>query len=178
MTTSIWFAHGMESGPWGRKITALAKVAKEYGLQVESPDYSFTMDPDARVRHLLGLFAARNPGRPDGKLLLAGSSMGGFVAAAASARLQPRGLFLMAPAVDIPGYDADTTPVAGRVDVLHGWDDDVIPAGIVTEWSRRHAANLHLLASGHTLNERLDDVIRLFRLFLDATLNPAEQPAP
>lgn len=169
MSISIWFAHGKESGPWGSKISALAAVARERGLTVESPDYSFTMDPDERVRHLHGL----QP--PQGRdLLLVGSSMGGYVATVASRQLRPRGLFLMAPAVGIPGYDADTTPVAERVDVVHGWNDELISADKVVTWSQQHAANLHLLESGHTLNERLEDVVRLFGLFLDASLSRSE----
>lgn len=164
MTLSIWFAHGKESGPWGRKISALADTARRLGLTVESPDYRFTMDPDERVRHLLSL---EPPGGDE--LLLAGSSMGGYVAAAASGTLRPRGIFLMAPAVDMPGYEADTTPSAERVDVVHGWNDELIPPDRVVAWSRRHAANLHLLQADHSLNERLDDVVRLFNLFLEAS---------
>jgi hypothetical protein len=32
------FSHGKESGPWGRKITAMAALARELGLGVESID--------------------------------------------------------------------------------------------------------------------------------------------
>lgn len=166
MVQHVWFAHGKESGPWGRKITALAELARHRGLTVESPDYSFTMNPDERVDHLLSL----NPPAGD-DLVLVGSSMGGYVTAAASRTLRPAGLFLMAPAVDIPGYDGDTTPVAGRTETVHGWRDALIPPETVVSWSRRHATILHLIDAEHTLNERLDDVVSLFAGFLNALDN-------
>ena len=64
---AVWFAHGLDGVPWGRKITALAAVARQRGLEVESPDYGFTRDPDARVRHLL----SQNPPEGD-ELILVG----------------------------------------------------------------------------------------------------------
>lgn len=162
MIRHVWFAHGKESGPWGRKISALAEQARDRGLNVESPDYGFTMDPDERVRHLLSLQPPVDEG-----LALVGSSMGGYVAAAASVTLQPQGLFLMAPAVDIPGYDGDTTPRAPVVSVVHGWQDEIIPHDIVYRWSARHRVPLALMDAEHGLNSRLDDVGALFENFLD-----------
>ena len=163
---TIYFAHGKESGPWGTKITALAALARKRGLRVESPDYTSSMDPDTRVRQLLAQCDRR------GKcLLLAGSSMGGYVSAVASGTLRPRGLFLMAPAVDIPGYEGDTRPAADIVHVVHGWQDELIPHGHVVGWAQRHRAVLHLIDAEHALNSRLAQVEALFSLFLDAALS-------
>ncbi len=161
MTTTVCFAHGKESGPWGRKITALAEVARARGLQVMSPDYSFTMDPDERVTHLL------QQSLPEGQnLVLAGSSMGGYVSAVASGRLRPRGLFLLAPAVDIPGYAGDTTPAAGLTEVVHGWHDVIIPPLTVVGWAQRHRARLHLVDSEHTLTDHVPWLCLAFDAFL------------
>ncbi|MCC5812626.1 MAG: alpha/beta hydrolase [Ectothiorhodospiraceae bacterium] len=164
-TPTIYFAHGKESGPWGTKISALAELARARGLRVESPDYSFTMDPDERVRHLL-----RTPDLGGNPLLLAGSSMGGYVSAVASRQLSPRGLFLMAPAVDIPGYAQDTSPGAHCVHVVHGWRDELIPPERVCGWAQRHKASLHLIDADHALNARLETMKQLFSLFLDEAL--------
>ncbi|MCP1673245.1 pimeloyl-ACP methyl ester carboxylesterase [Natronocella acetinitrilica] len=161
MTGTIYFAHGKESGPWGRKITALAAVARDRGWQVESPDYQFSHDPDERVAHLLSL----DPGG-SGPLVLVGSSMGGYVSAVASASLKPAGLWLMAPAFGIPGYEADTTPHAGLVEVIHGWGDELIPYHKAIAWSHRHGARLTLLPDGHTLNQQIPALERLFNGFL------------
>ena len=40
--------------------------------------------------------------------MLVGSSLGGHVSAAAAAALRPRGLFLLAPAFYMPGFEAYT----------------------------------------------------------------------
>ncbi len=89
----VYFAHGKESGPWGIKIIALAKIARKKRFAVESPDYSFTMDPEERVKKLFSL----NP-RAQRDLVLVGSSMGGYISTVASKKLKPSGLFLLAPA--------------------------------------------------------------------------------
>ena len=87
MNKLIYFAHGKESGPWGDKIKALAQIGRNKGWQVESPDYSFTMDPEIRVNKLLSL-------RPEAEeLVLVGSSMGGYVSTVSSAFLKVSGLF-------------------------------------------------------------------------------------
>ena len=99
MQIIIYFAHGKETGPWGTKFQALAKIAQAHGCQVASPDYSATMDPEERVQMLLNL----KP-RAEKKLILIGSSMGGYVSAVASAQLKPQGLFLLAPAFHIERY--------------------------------------------------------------------------
>lgn len=160
-TGLVCFAHGKESGPWGRKITHLAEVAGRRGWRVESPDYSFTQDPDERVAHLLSL--ALGDTTP---LVLAGSSMGGYVSAVVSNHWHPAGLFLMAPALYMPGYEADVAPQAGRVAVVHGWRDDVIPVNNALAYARRYRADCHLLDSGHTLNDQLEMLGVLFGAFL------------
>jgi len=161
----VYFAHGMESGPWGTKITALAKIAKALGCDVESPDYSGERDPDARVRRLLAL----QPQAED-KLILVGSSMGGYVSVAASCTLKPAGLFLLAPALYIPGFDFGGRAAAGMIEVVHGWQDDIVPVDHSIRFAREHQADLHLLVAGHTLTERMDDLTHLFSAFMERVL--------
>ena len=162
MQPTVYFAHGRDSGPWGRKIQVLAELARERGFAVESPDYRFSKDPQARIDHLLSL----DP--PAGReLILVGSSMGGYVSAVASRELKPRGLFLMAPAVYMPGYEPDPQPVAGRMAVVHGWNDEVIPVEHAVRFARAHRAELHLLDDDHSLVGRLDCIAALFGEFLD-----------
>lgn len=160
MEKLCYFAHGKESGPWGRKIQALAALARAHGFAVESPDYSHTMDPDARVEQLLALHPQAE------RLVLVGSSMGGYVSAVAARELKPDGLFLLAPAVYMPGYEAEPEPQAGQIEIVHGWDDAVIPPDHVIRFARRHRARLHLLAGEHTLVAQLPLIERLFGLFL------------
>ena len=78
---TVVFSHGKESGPWGSKITAMAAVVRDLGVEVESVDYRGLDDPATRVRKLIGVGASLKD-----RLLLVGSSMGGHV----SRRLEGR----------------------------------------------------------------------------------------
>ena len=114
---TVYFAHGKESGPWGRKIKRLARIAQCFGFHVESVDYQGMEDPDQRVEKLVSL----EPSAID-HLVSVGSSMGGYVAAAASDMLKPRGLFLMAPAVNMPELGRKPpVPCAEVMTAVHGW---------------------------------------------------------
>jgi alpha/beta superfamily hydrolase len=156
----VCFAHGKESGPWGTKITHLAEVARARGFDVLSPDYSHTHDPKQRVAHLLQL-APRA-----GCLVLAGSSMGGYVSAMACAALAPRALFLMAPALYFPGWDEEPEGCPALAAVVHGWRDDIVPVERGIAFARRNRAALHVLDSGHTLNDQLPTLGLLFESLL------------
>jgi pimeloyl-ACP methyl ester carboxylesterase len=174
MSATVCFLHGRESGPWGTKIRRLTRVAEQFGCRVVSPDDRDTQDPDERVRRLVSLATALP--RP---LILVGSSMGGYVAAAASSALQPVGLFLLAPAVGLPGYGA-AAPLAQapHIAVVHGWDDAIVPTAKVIEFARAHRATLHLLADGHLLQHDLDGVARLFADFLGVCLGYSRTEKP
>ncbi|MDP2652531.1 MAG: alpha/beta hydrolase [Candidatus Omnitrophota bacterium] len=159
----VYFAHGKESGPWGTKIQALAKIARDKGFHVESPDYSTMMDPDERVKKLLALkpSAGKN-------LVLVGSSMGGYVSALASAHLNVSGLFLLAPAFFIPGYAVQSpVPKAQLTYIVHGWEDNIVPVENSIRFSREHKSRLFLLPSDHRLVSVLTDVERFFCVFLE-----------
>lgn len=161
----VVFAHGMESAPWGTKITALAEIARRLGFAAESPDFRHTQDFDERVSHLLAL-------KPEcsGRLVLAGSSMGGYVAAHACAVLKPAGLFLMAPALYFENYDAEPTGCPALTTVVHGWKDDVVPVDRALRFARTRGADLHLLDSGHTLSDRIPVLEPIFAELLKRVL--------
>jgi pimeloyl-ACP methyl ester carboxylesterase len=158
----VVFSHGKESGPWGSKITAMAAVARDLGLTAESVDYRGLDDPAARVHKLIDF--AQGLKEPP---VLVGSSMGGHVAAAAAARLKPRGLFLLAPAFYMAGYEQYTPQdVACPTVIVHGWHDDIVPADNSIRWAREHRAALHLLDSDHRLEDQIEAICQLLRAFL------------
>ncbi|MBK4735239.1 YqiA/YcfP family alpha/beta fold hydrolase [Noviherbaspirillum pedocola] len=162
----IHFVHGKESGPWGGKIKALAEVGRRLGCQVESLDYSFTQDPEERLARLLGACVSRT-----GELLLVGSSMGGWVAAEACTRLDAKGLFLLAPALHMPGYPTQDPAVSGRhVEIVHGWNDAVIPYENSIRFAREHQCTLHLVESDHRLNDCIPLLCGWFESFLQRLL--------
>jgi len=158
---TVVFSHGKESGPWGLKITRLARVAEELGFAVLSIDYRGVDDPAERVRMLLEQCPQ------GGVTVLAGSSMGGAVSLAATAVIRPAGLFLMAPAIGIPGYP-DLPPLAfvPPTVIVHGWDDAIVPPGPVIDYARRSRCELVMLPEGHTLERSLDLLAERFRSFL------------
>jgi alpha/beta superfamily hydrolase len=156
------FSHGKESGPWGSKITAMAAMVRELGVAVESVDYRGLDDPGERVRKLIA--AGTDLKQP---LLLVGSSMGGHVSAAAAGALRPSGLFLLAPAFYMKGYEQYTPQdVACPCAIVHGWHDDIVPVENSIRWAREHQAALHLLNSDHRLEDQIEAICRLLRAFL------------
>ena len=161
-TGLVHFMHGKESGPGGRKIAALASVAQARHWAVESLDYSHTTDPTARLEQLLG--ACANVRRP---LVLVGSSMGGWVAAEAAEQLGACGVFLLAPALYMPGYPTQEPMVpATRTEIVHGWDDEVIPCENAIRFARLRQCTLHLVQGDHRLNARIALLRELFHAFL------------
>jgi pimeloyl-ACP methyl ester carboxylesterase len=162
MSTTVIFSHGKESGPWGSKITAMAALVRELGLGAESVDYRGIDDPQARVEKLLRLGSA-----VEGSLVLVGSSLGGHVCAAAAATLKPAGVFLLAPAFYMPGYEAYTPQdVPGPTAIVHGWNDDIVPVENSIRWAREHHASLHVLDSDHRLESAIPAICELLRGFI------------
>ena len=160
---TVVFSHGKETGPVGTKIVALSEIARARGHAVDSIDYRDLASPEDRVARLL-----ESTRGVRGVLVLAGSSMGGYVSAVASQSLSPAGLFLMAPAVAIPGYAQQMPlPRAGAVHVIGGWRDDLIDAAKVFEFSRLASASLMMVDADHRLDPALDDVKRHFTALLD-----------
>lgn len=164
---TVYFLHGKQSGPWGTKIRVLAKVAEGFGCRVVSLDMQDEPNPDQRVRRLV-----EQTGEAKGPLILVGSSMGGYVAAVASTVLQPRGLFLMAPAVGLPGYAvADPQTAADVIMVVHGWADDIVPLPQVFDFARRQQCPFCLLPDDHSLQKQLPALECLFGDFMRRCLD-------
>jgi len=149
-------SHGFESGPDATKVTALVEVAQRLGWSHERPDYTDLDarreagelgDVAARLQRLLGLAlasAARGP------LVLAGSSLGAWISGMASLQVPVAGLFLMAPPVRMdPAHPLEAARVP--TSIVHGWDDELIPAAQVVQWAQPRRARLTLVDDGHRL---------------------------
>jgi predicted esterase len=161
--TTVIFSHGQESGPWGTKIRAMSELAKSLGCAVDSIDYQGMADPTKRVEKLLRECAAI-----DDALVLVGSSMGGHVATAAAAELNAAGLFVLAPAYYMPGYEELTpTPPDLPICIVHGWNDDVVPVANSIRFAAACNAELHLLDSDHRLTANIDEINYYLKRFIE-----------
>ncbi|TXI49175.1 MAG: hypothetical protein E6Q50_08240 [Lysobacter sp.] len=149
-------SHGFESGPDATKVTALAETAERFGWTHERPDYT---DLDAKrevsalgdvVARLARLRALAQAAVARGPLVLAGSSLGAYISARISLELPTQALFLMAPPLTmgpLPPLDAPQVPIS----ILHGWDDELIPASAVVDWAHARRARLLLVDDTHRL---------------------------
>jgi len=140
----------------------MAETVRELGCDVLSVDYQGIDDPRERVAKLIA--AGTQLAAP---LVLVGSSMGGHVSAAAAASLRARGLFLLAPAFYMPGFESYTPQeIPCPTAIVHGWHDDIVPVEHSLRWAREHRATLHILDSDHRLQDQIGVMCQLIRLFL------------
>ena len=160
--TTVIFSHGQESGPWGTKIKAMAAMVKELGCSAESIDYQGIADPGDRVRTLID--ACRSI---DDKLILVGSSMGGHVATAAAEKVAAAGLFVLAPAYYMNGYEHLTPPPPDiPICIVHGWHDDVVPVENSIRFARECQATLHLIDGDHRLTANITEINGYLKRFV------------
>ena len=161
--TTVIFSHGQESGPWGTKIQAMAETVKSIGCETDSIDYQGIADPTHRVNKLIA--ECRDI---DDRLVLVGSSMGGHVATAAAASLNAAGLFVLAPAYFMEGYE-NLTPAAPDIPIciVHGWDDDIVPVENSIRFAAACKAELHLLDSDHRLTANIDEINYYLKRFIE-----------
>ena len=163
--TTVIFSHGQESGPWGTKIRAMAEQVKSMGCEADSIDYQGIADPGERVTKLL-----RDCVAIDDRLILVGSSMGGHVATAAAAELGAAGLFVLAPAYYMAGYE-ELTPLPPQIPIciVHGWHDDIVPVENSIRFAGSCAATLHLVDGDHRLTANIDEINEYLRIFINKT---------
>lgn len=166
-------SHGFESGPDATKVAALAVAAERLGWTHERPDYtgfdarrdlSELGDVEARQAHLLAL---ATEAAQRGPLVLAGSSLGAYISARVSLEVPVLGLFLMAPPTTmgrLENLDAAAVPTS----IIHGWDDELIPAQQVVDWAQARRARLLLVNDTHRLSEHVEASAEAFAQLLQS----------
>ena len=160
--TMVVFSHGQESGPWGTKIRAMADTVREMGCAADSIDYQGIADPTERVEKL-----RRECADISEKLILVGSSMGGHVATAAAESLGAAGLFVLAPAYFMEGYEELTPdPPAIPICIVHGWHDDIVPVENSIRFARACSATLHLVDGDHRLTQNINEINEYLAQFI------------
>ncbi len=161
------FSHGQESGPWGTKIRAMAQIAKDLQCEVESIDYQGIADPAVRVEKLIDSVA-----HDDQKPILVGSSMGGHVATAAADSVAAMGVFVLAPAYFMAGYEHLTPPPPlAPLEIVHGWRDDIVPIQNSIRFATACHAKLHLVDGDHRLTDNIDEINYYLRRFIKSLVD-------
>lgn len=161
--TTVIFSHGQESGPWGTKIRAMAELVKELGCSADSIDYQGITDPTERVDKCV-----RECAGIDDALVLVGSSMGGHVATAAAGQVGAVGLFVLAPAYFMEGYEGLTPePPTIPITIVHGWHDNIVPVENSIRYARNCSATLHLVDGDHRLTANIDEINKYLHQFLN-----------
>lgn len=146
----LLFAHGLESGPVGKKSEALRAA----GFALVAPDCR-GLELAARIDVLrAAIVAEREPP------LLVGSSFGGLAALRAAALAARdghavRALLLCAPALGLAPAEwaAELGPPA-RTELVHGLRDAVVPIGDSRRYAAAYGATLFEVDDDHRLNER------------------------
>lgn len=167
------FSHGHLSSPKSNKIQRLNPLAQALGFKTQAIDYrDLRDDAGGRVERLCAVLQML-----DQPAVLVGSSMGGYVSVAAACRMPVAGLFLLAPALYLndrypdAGLIEQHYPVqSGPIEVIHGWQDEIIPWQNALRFAAERGASLHLLNTDHGMHSALELVGNCFQTFLRQTL--------
>ncbi|OEY65090.1 alpha/beta hydrolase family protein [Marinobacter sp. X15-166B] len=162
----IFLSHGRDSHPNARKMQALKAVADAFdGVTTAVLDHQVTKDPAERLTHMAA--AIENAGASPDRIILAGSSMGGWVCAQTASEMPVLGCLLLAPALGLPSYPS-TSPIlrARHSLIVHGWDDEVVPVGPVIETAQAQRVPLLLLPDGHRLSNSMERITGEFHKLL------------
>ncbi len=94
--------------------------------------------------------------------------MGGHVATAAAEKVGAIGIFVLAPAYYMPGYESLTPPPPDMpIAIVHGWNDDVVPVDNSIRFARECNGSLHVLDGDHRLTANIDDINELLARFIE-----------
>lgn len=167
----VFLSHGLESGPGSTKIQAMKDAAESFpGVTALALDHRSSKDPATRLDQMAS--AITESGADPARTVLAGSSMGGWVCAQTSATRPVLGCFLLAPALAMEQYPQSSPEIQAQyTQIIHGWEDDVVPVMPVLELARNQGVSVLLLPDGHRLENSVDRVVSEFRLFLDQCLS-------
>ena len=162
MALHIVFSHGQESGPWGTKIKIMASLASSLDCHVSSIDYQGIKEPQDRVAKLI-----KECSDIPEPICLVGSSMGGFVATAAAYDVRAIGLFVLAPAYFIQGFDHSLIKsIDIPMEIVHGWNDNIVPVENSIRYAQSQHAKLHILDGDHGLTDNIQEINNYFKTFI------------
>lgn len=174
MNAHVIISHGLESSPDATKATALSRVVEAMGFTSERPDYrhwdsnqsrNHLGDVQGRITRLHDIAK-----KVQGPLILAGSSMGAFISARVSLVVPVAGLFMMAPPTQLEGFEIRLEAADVPTCIVHGWDDELIPAVEVMKWAQPRRNELVLVNDSHRLAGHVEFCAEVFARFVRSLL--------
>jgi pimeloyl-ACP methyl ester carboxylesterase len=159
-------SHGKESGPNGKKLTKLKRVAEKHGYEAISLDYTQCNNATERIA-LLKEYIEKSSFE---SLVLVGSSMGGYVSTVLANDYRLSGLFLLCPALymeDKEEYTVkDFSPKCKNIEIIHGWSDEVVPFDHSIQFGEQTHAVVNLIEDNHRLQHSHAFMEKRFEWFL------------
>ena len=99
--------------------------------------------------------------------ILVGSSMGGYVSIIAASDLHAQGVFLIAPALYMPGYENKPYALTQKnACIVHGRYDEIIPWENSLRFAKNSQCEFHLINGDHRLTSAVDRISELFKMYL------------
>lgn len=159
----VLISHGRGGSPKDKLIAHLAREGKAQGFVCECIDDHHTQNPETRAARLIAHITQENA-----PVILAGFSMGGYTSVLAAEHTPlVRGLFLIAPGLYLPRYQQSRyRHDLPHVEIVHGWDDEVVLYEHSLRFARECRAPLHLLPGDHMLNAQIPAIRALFARYL------------
>lgn len=154
---SIYFLHGLESGPRGSKFLA---IRDEYP-EVKTIDFQGIQDPNDRYMKVLMEI------HEDEEIILVGSSMGGLVAymLEQSGQRNIQGMVLCAPA--LLRYTGEFLSVSCPTVVIHGTEDELLDFAQTKELStEKLGAEFVEVKDNHRLKDSMPQILEALRKIL------------
>lgn len=164
---NIILSHGRGGSPQDKLIAHLAREGQAHGFATQRVDDQDTHNPDIRAARLI----ARLQENPAPHILV-GFSMGGYSSVLAAEQCaNVRGLFLIAPGLYLPRYKQSRYRTdLPNLEIVHGWDDDVVLYEHSLRFARECNAPVHLLPGDHMLVAQIPAIRALFSRYLQKFL--------
>jgi surfactin synthase thioesterase subunit len=76
-------------------------------------------------------------------------------------------MFLLAPAFFMKGFEQYTpTPAQCPIEIVHGWNDTIVPVENSIKFAQLYKSALHVLDSDHRLTSSIETICELLDSFL------------
>ncbi len=159
---TVVFSHGLEGTPYGSKSRLLADISTAQGFKYIAKDYGQDTPVEERSKMLSEILSDVK-----GDIILAGSSMGGYMAAAEANESKVRGLYLIAPALYMDNYPVqEFTPKTKVITVRHGWRDTVVPISNSYQFAASNNAEMEIVDDNHRMTDTIEGLAVSFTRFL------------